>query len=127
MGHIVDEIVLDLRITFLTEDDEDGEDKGYQQHHREGDGRNHEPHTGKDVGAHIREMYLHHTHLRRRVVAEKRLLIGVLLTFLTIVRTAVYLTAVSSLHPEMIGDVDTVVHQLDLDVTIEHLEVDALL
>ena len=49
------------------------------------------------------------------------------LTFLTIVRTTVYLTSVGCFHPEMIRDVDTVIHQFRTNVLIEKLEVDTLL
>jgi len=58
---------------------------------------------------------------------EERLRVSVLLALLTVVRTAVHLTPVSRLHPEMIRDVDTIVHQFHLDVTIKEFEVDTLL
>ena len=73
MGHIIDEIVLDLSISLLSEDDHDGEDEGDEQHQRENDARNHEAHTGEDVAVHIREVNLHDSHLRLRVVAEEHL------------------------------------------------------
>ena len=127
VGHIVDEVVLDLRIALLAEYDIDGEDEGNEQNNRKDDGWDHKRHTGEDVGAHIGEMDLHHTHLRRGVVTEEGLLVGVFLTLLAIVRTTVYLAAVGSFHTEVVRDVDAIVHQFDLDVTIEQLEVDALL
>ena len=49
MGHVVDEVVLDLCVTLLTEDDHDGEDECEQQDDGENHGRNHEPYTGIDV------------------------------------------------------------------------------
>ena len=42
MSHIVDEVVLDLRIALLSEDNINGEDKGDQQYDGKDDGRNHE-------------------------------------------------------------------------------------
>ena len=70
MGHIVDEVILDLRIPLLTEDNEDGEDKGNQQYDGENHRRYHETYTREDVGVHVWEMNLHHSHLRRGVVVE---------------------------------------------------------
>ena len=127
VGHIVDEVVLNLRIALLAEDDEDREDKGDNQHNREDDSRNHKSDAREDIGTHVGEVNLHHTHLRRRVVAEKRLLIGVLLTFLTIVRTAIHLTTIGCFNAEMIGNINTIVHQLYFDVAIKQFEVDTLL
>ena len=126
VGHIVDEVILDLRIALLAEDDINGEDEGDEQHDCKDDGRDHEPHTGEDVGTHVREVDLHHAHLRRRVVVEERLLVGVLLTFLAVVRTTVNFTPIGRLHTEVVRDIDTVVHQFYLDITIEHFEIDTL-
>ena len=54
--HIVDEVVLDFRIAFLTEDDHDGEDERDKQYHCKDDAGNHEAHTGEDVRVHLREV-----------------------------------------------------------------------
>ena len=64
MGHVIDEVVLNLRVALLAENHHDGKDKGDEQHHGENHGGNHEAHTGEDVRAHVGEMNLHHTHLR---------------------------------------------------------------
>ena len=64
MGHIIDEVVLDLRVTLLAEDDHNGKNKGDQQHQCKDHRRDHEAHTGEDIGVHIGEVDLHHTHLR---------------------------------------------------------------
>ena len=70
VGHVIDEVVLDLRIPLLPEDDHNGKDEGNQQYQREDDARNHEAHTREDIAVHIREMNPYYTHLRLRVVAE---------------------------------------------------------
>ena len=49
---------------------------------------------------------------------EQSLLVGILLTLVGIVGTTVHLTAVSRLHTKMVGNVDTVIQQLDSDVLI---------
>ena len=64
MGHIVDEVVLNLVIALLTEDHHNGEDKRDQQHDGEHHRRNHKADTGEDVGVHVREVNHHDTHLR---------------------------------------------------------------
>ena len=94
MGHVVDEVVLDFRIAFLTEDDHDGEDERDKQYHCKDDAGNHETHTGENVRVHLREVDIDHTALGLRVVEEQHLLIGVLLAFVGIVRTAEHLTAI---------------------------------
>ncbi len=109
MGHIVDEVVLDLRISFLTEDDHDGKEERNQQYDGEDDAGNHEPHRREDVGVHLREVDAHNAHLRLRVITEQHLLIGVFLAFLFVVGTAVHLSSVSGRYREMIWDVDAVV------------------
>ena len=45
MRHIIDKVVLNLCIAFLSEDDEDREDKREQQHNGKNHRRNHEPDT----------------------------------------------------------------------------------
>ena len=127
VGHVVDEIVLDFRVPLLTEDDHDGEDEGDEQHQREDDARNHEAHTGENVAVHIREVNLHDTHLRLRVVAEKHLRIAVLLALVAKIWAAVHLSSILRCHREVIRDVDAVVHHLCLEVLIKLLEVDSLL
>ena len=62
--HIVDEVVLDLRIAFLTEDDHNRKHEGDKQHDGEDHRRNHKPHTRENVGVHVGEMDLHNTHFR---------------------------------------------------------------
>ena len=43
VGHIVDEVVLYLSVSFLSEYDYDGEDERYEQYDGEHHGRYHEP------------------------------------------------------------------------------------
>ena len=59
MSHIVDKIILHLRVPLLTEDRNDSENESKEEHDRKDDTRNHEPHTGIDVFRHVREMYSH--------------------------------------------------------------------
>ena len=69
--HIVDEVVLNLRISFLTEDDDDGEDKGDEQHYCEYHCWNHETDVGVDVLVHTGEVNLQDTPLGSRVIQEQ--------------------------------------------------------
>ena len=71
MRHIVDEVVLYLGQLLLTEDDNDGEDKGYEQHHREDERRNHKSDRTEDIVVHSRKMHLQDTHLGRWVLGEQ--------------------------------------------------------
>ena len=73
VGHIINEVVLYLSISLLSEDNHNGKDEGNQQYQREDDTRNHEAHTGEDIAVHIREMHPYYTHLRLWVVAEEHL------------------------------------------------------
>ena len=73
VGHIIDEVVLYLSISLLSEDNHNGKDEGNQQYQREDDTRNHEAHTGEDIAVHIREMHPYYAHLRLWVVAEEHL------------------------------------------------------
>ena len=127
MGHIVDEVILDLRISLLPEDDHDSEDKGDEQYQRKDDTRNHEAHTGEDVAVHIREVNLYDSHLRLRVVAEEHLGVAVFLTLVGIIRTTVHLPTILGCHRKVIRDIDSIVHHLSLEVLIQLLEVDSLL
>ena len=85
VGHVVDKVVLDFGITFLSENGEDGEKECQQKDDRENNGGNHETYTGKDVAVHVREMHLDYTHLVLRVITEEYLRIGVLFAVLGIV------------------------------------------
>ena len=76
--------------------------------------RNHEAHTGENVAVHIREVNLHDTHLRLRVVSEEHLRIAVLLALVAKVWAAVHLSSILRCHREVIRDVDAVVHHLCL-------------
>ena len=80
MCHIVDKVVLYLRITLLSEYYHNGEDEGDQQHQCKDDTWYHEAHTREDITVHVREMHLHNSHLRLRIVAEQYLRIAVFLT-----------------------------------------------
>ena len=101
MRHIVDEVVLDLIIALLTEDDHNGEDKRDNQHNREHHCRNHKADAGEDVRVHVGEVNHHDTHLRRRVITEKRLPISIFLTFFRVVRTTVDLATIGSLSSNL--------------------------
>ena len=57
----------------------------------------------------------------------KHLRIGVLLAFIAIVGTAIDLPPILSGYREMVRNIDTIVHELCLEILVEHLEVDALL
>ena len=127
MGHIVDEVILDLRISLLSEDDHDGEDKGDEQYQRKDDTRNHEAHTGEDVAVHIWEVNLYDSHLRLRVVAEEYLRIAVFLTLVGIIRATVHLPAILGCYRKVIRDIDSIVHHLCLEILIQLLEVDSFL
>ena len=125
--HVVDKVVLDFRVTLLTENDHDGKQERNQQHDGEDDAGNHETHRREDVRVHLRKVDAHNTHLRLRVVAEQYLTIGIFLTFLFKVRTAIHLSSVSRRYRKVIRDVDAVVGQLFTNIVVEHTEVDALL
>ena len=127
MRHIIDEVILDLRIFLLSEYHDDGEDEGNQQHDGEDDARNHKPHAGEDVAVHIREVNLHDTHLRLWVVAEQHLRITIFLALVGIVWATIDLSAILRCHREVIRDVDAIVHHLRLEVLVKLLEVDAFL
>ena len=127
MGHIVDKVVLDFRVTLLTEDYKQCKQESNQQYNRKNDAGNHEAHTGENVATHIRKMDLQQTHPRLGVVAEKVLGIGVSFSFVSIVRTAVHLASVSSRDGEVIGHIDAVVGQLLTNVVVEHAEIDAFI
>ena len=127
MGHIVDEIVLYLRIALLTEDNHNREEEGDEQYDGKDDAWNHEPYAGKNVAAHFGEMHLDNTHLRLRIVLEEVLRVSVFLTFFRIVGTTVNFTAIGSRHGEVVWDVDTVIGQFLTDIVVEHTEIDAFL
>ena len=127
MGHIIDEIILYLRISLLTENDYYREDKCNKQDQSENDTWNHESHTGEDIAVHIREMNLNHPHLRLRIITEKQLRITILLTFLRIVRTPVNFTTILSSYRKMIRNINAIIHHLSLQVLVQLLEIDSLL
>ena len=127
VGHVVDEVVLDLCVALLAEDDHNGEDERDEEHQGEDDGRNHESHRGVDVLAHLGEVDAHHAHLRGRVVAEQGLCIAVFGPRLFVVRAAVHLAAVGCVHGEVIVQVDAVILQSFTYIGVQQFEVDALL
>ena len=127
MRHIVDKVVLHLRILLLAEDGDDGEDKGQEEHDGEDDAWDHEAHAGIDVLRHVGEVNPDDAPLRLGIVAEEHLLIAVLLALIGIVGAAVNLAPVLGGDDEVVGDVDAIVHQLSLEVLVEQAEVDALL
>ena len=110
MGHIVDEVVLDLRIPLLTEYHDDGEDKRHDQHERKDHRRNHETDRREDVTVHVGEMNPDHSHLGLRVIPEQHLGIGVFFAVVGVVRTTINLPAILCAHREMIRYIDTIVH-----------------
>ena len=127
VGHIVYEVVLYLRISLLAEYHHDGEDKGYEQHQCEHHRRYHEADARIDIATHVGEVNLHNAHLVGRVVAEEHLRVGIFYAIASIVRTAVNLATVVGGDGEVIWYVDTIVHQLCLDILVEESEVDAFL
>ena len=127
VGHVVDEVVLHLRVLLLPEDGDDGEDEREEQHDGEDDARNHESHAGVDVLRHVGEVDFHDAPLGLRVVVEEHLLVAILLALVGVVGAAVDLASVLCGDGEVVGDVDAIVHQLGLEVLVEELEVDAFL
>ena len=127
VGHVVDEVVFDFRITFLAEDDHYRKDEGHQQHESEDNAGDHELHRREDVAAHVGEMDSDDAHLCRRVVSEQRLRIGVFFSVGGIIRTTINLTPVLRADREVVGDVHPVVYHLGLQVLVEQLEVDSFL
>ena len=71
-------------------------------------------------------MYFHQTHPVLWIVAEKQLSIGVFLTLVAIVGTTIDLTTILGTYGKVVRDIDTIIHQLCLDVLIEHLEIYSL-
>ena len=127
VGHIVDEVILNLRQSLRAEYRDYREDKGDEQHHGEDHTGNHEADRRVDVAVHIGEVQLDNSHLADRVVAEEYLGVGVLFSLVGIVGTTIDLATVLGRHGEMVANVDAIVHQLCLEVLVEQLEVDALL
>ena len=127
VGHVVDEVVLDLRVAFLSEDHDDGEDKRHQQDKREDDRRDHEAHTGEDVTVHLGEVDAYDAATVGRVVAKEHLTETALHPLVRVVGAAIDLSSVLGLHHKVVRDVDAVVHHLRFQVLVQQLEVDALL
>ena len=125
--HIVDEVVLNLGESLLSEHEHQRDDKRDEQDEREHQRRNQKAYRREDVFVHPREVDAHHTRLVLRIVLEKQLRIGILLTLVDIVGTTVYLAPILRGNSEMIGDVNAVVHQFSLKVLVEQLEVDTLI
>ena len=96
MGHVVDEIVFDFRISFLTEDDNNGEQEGNKQDDGKDDAGNHKTYRGENVRIHLWKVNLHHTHLRLRVIAKESLLVCYLTSLFLIIWTTIYLTPIRS-------------------------------
>ena len=69
--HIVDEIILYLRISFLSEYYEYCEDESNEQYKRKYNRWYHETHTTEYVLVHIREVYLYYSFLVVRVISEQ--------------------------------------------------------
>ena len=128
MGHVIDEVVLNFGITLLAENQHNGENKRNEQYHREGQRGNHEAYRREDVAAHIREMNLHHAHFRLGGCSlEEQLRIAIFLALFRIVRTTIDFTAVGGRNGEMIGNINSVIHQFGTNVLIEHAEINTLL
>ena len=125
--HVVDEIVLDFGVPFLSEHHDDGEDERDEQDDGEDNGWNHEPDAREDILVHLREVYLHHTRHIVRVVAVELLLIGVFLPILVIVGTSVDLPAILGTDSEVVGQSYAIVLQFSLQVVVEQLEVHSLI
>ena len=94
MGHIIDEIVFDFRVTLLPENDDNGKDECHQQHQRENNRRDHKPNRRENITVHIRKMNLHDPSLRYRIIAEKLLRIRILYPVVCIIRTTINLSSV---------------------------------
>ena len=126
VSHVVDEVVLHLAVTLLAEHHHDGEHKGDKQYQGKHHTGYHEPHARINIAIDVREMHLHHAHLRSRIVAEEHLRIGKLHALVGIVGTTVHLATVLCGNREMVRNVDTIIHQFRLQVLIEYLEVNSL-
>ena len=72
-------------------------------------------------------MNLYNAHLVGRVVAEEHLRVGIFYAIASIVRTTINLATIVGGDGEVIWYVDTIVHQLCLDILVEESEVDAFL
>ena len=127
VGHVVDEVVLDLRQPFLAERDIDGVDERQEQDERENDGRYDEPDAGEQVLVHLGKVDDHHAHLRGRRVGKEQLGVGIVGPAFLVVRTAVNLAAVAREDAEVVGQFDAVGQELRPYGLVELLEVDSFL
>jgi len=126
MGHVVDEVVLNLIDALLPEYHVDGEDECDKQNQGEDDARYEELDRLEDVIRHVREVQIQNPDILRRVVGHQHLPVTVFLTFGLVVRTAVNLFARPLLYTEVVGKINAVADELGFQVKVKHLEVDVI-
>ena len=127
VGHVVDEVVLDLGEFLLAEDEHHGDDEGDDEDEREDDGGHDEGEGAVDVLAKLGEVDLEHAHLLHGVVLEECLREGYLAAFLVVVGALVDALSVIGIDGEVVVHVDAVVGQFGLEVLVELQKVDAVL